>query len=278
MHHPAGATADPATTGQLVQRHRGATPHRWRFWRRDGSNLGVFLALGVVFVAGISYVGVSESQRQDAAKNAAVSQAQALGDPILALCAQGGDVGLRLQGAGLCREAASVQANPGAEAASLTTDQVQAMIDTALALRRVSGPAGPAGAPGPAGPPGPPGPAGPPGMPGRDGMSGRAGEVGYPQRGYQGNPYRWNDGPRNSFPGRGVYPRQRQPPPTQPPPLIQQSMPTRQSVPTMQPQLMRPQPTQLPMQPPMAPQSQQMAPQHSLLGNLLNPSNMLGAH
>jgi hypothetical protein len=108
----------------------------WLPWPHSpGTSLGVFLTLGVVAVGLITWVGVSASHRQASQTSAAVAQGQGLADPILQLCGQGGDVALRLQGAGLCDAAQNVKADPVAPPAALSGPQVQTMIDNAVRNR-----------------------------------------------------------------------------------------------------------------------------------------------
>lgn len=113
----------------------------WLRWpNTPGASLGVFLTLGVVAVGLITWVGVSASHRQASQTSAAVAQGQGLADPILQLCGQGGDVALRLQGAGLCDAAQNVKADPVAPPPTLTGPQIQTMIDNAVRNRVVASP------------------------------------------------------------------------------------------------------------------------------------------
>lgn len=115
-------------------RHRPARPAR----------LGVFVLLVAVAVAVPTWIYVSVSHKQDDEKHAAVAQANGIADPILALCAQGGDVGARLAAAGLCSAAAGVKAAPyGAAPDAVTQDQVQALVQQELAKRKPLAPVGP---------------------------------------------------------------------------------------------------------------------------------------
>lgn len=115
-------------------RHRPARPAR----------LGVFVLLVAIAVAATTWIYISVSRHQDDEKHAAVAQANGIADPILALCAQGGDVGARLVAAGLCSAAAGVKAAPySAPPDAVTQDQVQALVRQELARRPVPQPVGP---------------------------------------------------------------------------------------------------------------------------------------
>jgi hypothetical protein len=101
----------------------------------------------VLAILSVALIYVIAAWRQDAAKQAAVDQKQAaqqqasaLSDPILQLCAQGGDVAARLSGAGLCSTAAQVKQEPDPVPSGLTTSQVQALISTALSRQQPVGP------------------------------------------------------------------------------------------------------------------------------------------
>jgi hypothetical protein len=183
-----------------------------------GTSLGMFLVLAVVVVGGLSWVAYHEGRQQSAQTQVAERQVGAFKDPILALCAEGGDVALRLQGAGLCTAASAVASNPAAEASpTMSTDQIrqiQALITSELSRNRVagpSGPAGPAGAPGTSGTPGTPGQPGTPApvkpsAPRQDYPAPNYNaQAPVPRRGYQSAPSRpqssWNQ-PRGG-PGRG---------------------------------------------------------------------------
>lgn len=75
-------------------------------------------------------------------------QTDSFADPILTLCAQGGETGDRLLGAGLCTKAKvakvdPVNAQPAAELTSEQTDQVQSLVAQELAKRPTPKPVGP---------------------------------------------------------------------------------------------------------------------------------------
>lgn len=111
----------------------------WLKW--PSGSLGVFLILGVLAVGAVTWVGISASNRTASQAANAVAQGEGLADPILRLCAQGGDVSLRLEGAGLCDAAQSVKANPtAAPPPPVTAPQIQSMIDNSL-NRRTAPPA-----------------------------------------------------------------------------------------------------------------------------------------
>jgi hypothetical protein len=110
--------------------------------RRPGRVKLLFLMV-VCAILSVALIGVLAAQRQDAARMAAVKQANAIADPILALCAQGGDVGSRLASAGLCGTAAAVKVNPADTPPGLTEDQVEALVQSELAKRPTPQPVGP---------------------------------------------------------------------------------------------------------------------------------------
>jgi len=246
---------------------------RRRWWRRP-PNLGAFLVAAALAVGGIGWIAFNESHRQVVAVQGAATQAGTEADRTLELCAGHDEVAAKLLANGSCDLAQSVKQNPITAPVGLTREQVQAMIDAALARRQLQGPPGP---PGPAGPPGPIGGAGPPGREGQVGLPGRAGEIGLPGRqgaagDYRGRGYPYSGrgnpgtgGRPNPYPGGGSggYPGQggqppptttppttTQPPPTQeqPPPTEQQQPPTQQQQPPQQPpeQMQQPQPMQQP--------------------------------
>jgi hypothetical protein len=118
-------------------RHRPKRPAR----------LGVFVVLVAIAVAATTWIFVSVTRHQADEKQTAVDQRQAaqqqastLSDPILRLCAQGGDVAARLSAAGLCSAAEQVKKEPEPVPSGLTTSQVQALINTALARQQPVGP------------------------------------------------------------------------------------------------------------------------------------------
>ncbi len=95
---------------------------------------------GVLAVALVGVLTVNHQhdavQSATAQANAANDQAQAVADPILQLCAQGGDVAQRLSDAGLCGAAAAVKAAPRPDQPDgLTSDQVHALVQQELAKR-----------------------------------------------------------------------------------------------------------------------------------------------
>jgi hypothetical protein len=110
--------------------------------RRPGRVKLLFLMV-VCAILSVALIGVLAAQRQDQARMAAVKQANAIADPILALCAQGGDVGARLASAGLCGTAAAVKVNPADTPPGLTEDQVDALVQEQLAKQRPPQPVGP---------------------------------------------------------------------------------------------------------------------------------------
>lgn len=67
------------------------------------------------------------------------AQTDALADPILTLCAEGGETGDRLTGAGLCGKAAAAKVDPVStqpvELSPEQTDQVQALVKAEIAKR-----------------------------------------------------------------------------------------------------------------------------------------------
>lgn len=81
---------------------------RWPAWLR---HLRLETAGVVALLIGAAAVGSSMTQ-QESATEAAVDQANAVADPILVLCAQGGDTARKLADAGLCETAARVKTNP----------------------------------------------------------------------------------------------------------------------------------------------------------------------
>jgi hypothetical protein len=106
--------------------------------------LWVFVVLVLVAVAVPTWIYISVSRHQDDEKHAAVAQANGIADPILALCAQGGDVGARLAAAGLCSAAAGVKAAPhDAQADAVTQDEVHALVAQELAKHPTPQPVGP---------------------------------------------------------------------------------------------------------------------------------------
>jgi hypothetical protein len=187
-----------------------------------GVSLGVFLVLAVTVVGGLSWVAYQEGHRQEAETQVAEQQVGTFKDPILQLCAEGGDVALRLQGAGLCTAASAVAANPTVEASpALSPDQLaqlQALITGEIAHERSPGPQGPAGPPGTPGLPGLPGRVGPQGQPTPPtsypapdytsqapiGQRGIQSAPSRPQRGWQGGAARQPGRPSN--PRRGGWP------------------------------------------------------------------------
>jgi hypothetical protein len=111
------------------------------------SRFEIFLVLSVVAIGSATWIGISVSHHQDDEKRTAMAQRQVaqqqantLSDPILKLCAQGGDVGARLSAAGLCSAAEKVKTEPDPAPSGLTTAQVQALINTALARQQPAGP------------------------------------------------------------------------------------------------------------------------------------------
>jgi hypothetical protein len=75
------------------------------------------------------------------------AQTDSFADPILTLCAQGGETGDRLVAAGLCTKAAVSKVDPVAtqptELTSEQSDQVQAMLKSELARQKPPAPVGP---------------------------------------------------------------------------------------------------------------------------------------
>jgi len=96
--------------------------------------------------------------------DSANQNAKNLADPVLALCAEGGDTATRLNDAGLCGTAAEVRVIAGERGATGAAGP--------------SGPAGPAGQDGADGIPGVAGPAGPTGPTGATGSTGASGSDG----------------------------------------------------------------------------------------------------
>jgi hypothetical protein len=115
--------------------HRAGRPAR----------LGVFVVLVAIAVAATTWIGISVAHKQDDEKHAAVAQANGIADPILALCAQGGDVAQRLSDAGLCSAAAGVKNAPHDDPApsGLTPDEVQSLVKSELAKRPLPQPVAP---------------------------------------------------------------------------------------------------------------------------------------
>jgi hypothetical protein len=114
-----------------------------RHTRRPGRVKLMFLTV-VCAILSVALIVVLAAQRQDEARQAAVKQANTIADPILALCAQGGDVGARLASAGLCGAAAAVKVDPsGEQPPGLTSDQVETLVQNELAKRPVPQPVGP---------------------------------------------------------------------------------------------------------------------------------------
>jgi hypothetical protein len=106
--------------------------------------VGLLLVLVALAVGSVALIILLATQRQDDAKKAAVAQANTIADPILGLCAQGGDVAQRLSDAGLCKAAAVVKVGPpDGQSPGLTQDQVQALVKSELAKRPTPQPVGP---------------------------------------------------------------------------------------------------------------------------------------
>lgn len=111
----------------------------------------IFLVLSVVAIGSATWIGFSVSHHQDdekhaaeSAKRAAVAQTNTIADPILALCAGGGDAARVLStartpdGQTVCGAAAGVKTDqpPVAVPSGLTTSQVQSLINAALAKQQ----------------------------------------------------------------------------------------------------------------------------------------------
>ncbi|MCW2767552.1 MAG: hypothetical protein JWO11_3511 [Nocardioides sp.] len=114
-----------------------------RHVRRSGRVWVMFLVV-VLAILSVALIYIIAARRQDDAKQAAVAQANTIADPILGLCAQGGDVGQRLSDAGLCSAAAVVKVGPSeGQSPGLTPEQVQALVKSELAKRPSPQPVGP---------------------------------------------------------------------------------------------------------------------------------------
>jgi hypothetical protein len=114
-----------------------------RHVRRSGRVWVMFLVV-VLAILSVALIYILAARRQDDAKQAAVAQANTIADPILRLCAQGGDVAQRLSDAGLCSAAAVVKVGPpDGQSPGLTQDQVQALVKSELAKRPTPQPVGP---------------------------------------------------------------------------------------------------------------------------------------
>jgi hypothetical protein len=118
------------------------------------SRFEIFLVLSVVAIGSATWIGISVTHHQDdekraaeSAKRAAVAQTNTIADPILALCAGGGDAARVLStartpdGQTVCGAAAGVKDNlPPPAPVGLSSAQVQTLINSALAKQQPAQP------------------------------------------------------------------------------------------------------------------------------------------